>query len=208
MDEAFNLEGYTTEVTIPEEFAAGRQDRRRGREAVARATSRCCTLMRARDRVNRAGGPAPSCAPAICSFSSGEPDALKRLIDEAKLKLVRDENTERDRRARRRHRRHGSDRHRRIRRWSTARPTQYRLYEHHQVQPARGQPQRPPHRCTGSARRGSKPGDVIVLQGNLNTHAGGARRTALPAAGAARTCRSAAAAGACCRWRCWRSRCC
>ena len=65
MNEAFNLEGYTTEVTIPGRLAARRQDRRRDREAVGRrgrgadAHARRATASISRRRTR-------SCAPATC----------------------------------------------------------------------------------------------------------------------------------------------
>jgi di/tricarboxylate transporter len=164
MNEAFNLEGYTTEVTIPEGSplvgkTVGELEKLSGGDVEV------LTLMRARDRVNQPG-PGTKLRAGHMLILVGQPDALKRLMDEAKLKLVRHENTGEidapdddigvmeaivtadsplvDRSA-----------------------TQYRLHEHHQVNllAVSRSGRRILHRI-GSTRL--KPGDVIVLQGNLN----------------------------------------
>ena len=165
MNEAFNLEGYTTEVTIPE--GSPLVGKTVGElEKLSEGDVEVLTLIRARDRVNQPG-PGTKLRAGHMLILVGQPDALKRLMDEAKLKLVRDENTGEidapdddigvmeaivtadsplvDRSA-----------------------TQDRLQEHHQVNllAVSRSGRRILHRI-GSTRL--KPGDVIVLQGNLNT---------------------------------------
>jgi di/tricarboxylate transporter len=159
MNEAFNLEGYTTEVTMVGKTVAELEKLSEGEVEVL-------TLIRERNRINEPGANTKLRA-GYMLILVGQPDGLKRLMDEAKLKLVRGENTGEidapdddigvmeaivtadsplvDRSA-----------------------TQYRLYEHHQVNllAVSRSGRRILHRI-GSTRL--KPGDVIVLQGNLNT---------------------------------------
>jgi di/tricarboxylate transporter len=165
MDEAFNLEGYTTEVTIPEGSPlAGKTV---GEVAKLSAGEvEVLTLLRARDRLHEP----PSGTKLRANqklILMGQPDALKRLTDAAKLKLVRDEETDKidaadddigvmeailtadspliDRSA-----------------------TQYRLHDHHNVNLlAISRNGRRLTQRIGSTRL--KPGDVIVLQGDLTT---------------------------------------
>lgn len=165
MNEAFNLEGYTTEVTIPE--GSSLVGKTVGDvEKLSEGDVEVLTLIRARDRVNEPG-PNVKLRAGHMLILVGQPDVLKRLMDDAKLTLVRDENTGEidapdddigvmeaivtadsplvDRSA-----------------------TQYRLHEHHQVNllAVSRSGRRILHRI-GSTRL--KPGDVIVLQGDLNT---------------------------------------
>jgi len=165
MDEAFNIDGYTTEVTIPDGSplvgkTVGEIDR------LSEGEVEVLTLLRSRERIHE-----PSANIKLRAGHSliliGQPDALKRLVDAAKLKMVRDKKSGEidapgddvgvmeavvtadsplvDRSA-----------------------TQYRLYDHHHVnllavsRSGRRIPQR-----VGSTRL--KAGDVIVLQGDLNT---------------------------------------
>jgi di/tricarboxylate transporter len=164
MNEAFNLEGYTTEVTIPE--GSPLVGKTVGEvEKLSEGDVEVLTLMRARDRINEPAASTRLRAGHMLILV-GQPESLKRLMDGAKLKLVRGENTGEidapdddigvmeaivttdsplvDRSA-----------------------TQYRLYEHHQVNllAVSRSGRRILHRI-GSTRL--KPGDVIVLQGNLN----------------------------------------
>ena len=164
MNEAFNLEGYTTEVTIPE--GSPLVGKTVGEvEKLSEGDVEVLTLMRARDRINEPAANTKLRAGHMLILV-GQPESLKRLMDDAKLKLVRGENTGEidapdddigvmeaivttdsplvDRSA-----------------------TQYRLYEHHQVNllAVSRSGRRILHRI-GSTRL--KPGDVIVLQGNLN----------------------------------------
>ncbi|MPZ37071.1 MAG: SLC13 family permease [Rhizobiales bacterium] len=165
MDEAFNLEDYTTEVTIPDESplvgkSVGEIER------LSEGEVEVLTLLRLRVRINQPPAKTKLRAGNMLILV-GQPDALKRVTDETKLKLVRGENTGEidapeddigvmeaivteqsplvDRSA-----------------------TQYRLYEHHQVNllAVSRSGRRIPHRI-GSTRL--RAGDVIVLQGNLNT---------------------------------------
>jgi di/tricarboxylate transporter len=165
MDEAFNLEGYTTEVTVPEDSplvgkTVAEIDKLSEGEVEALA------LLRMRDRVHepRAGTKLRANHGLLLM---GQPDALKRLTDAAKLKLVRDSDTGKidapdddigvmeaivtadspliDRSA-----------------------MQYRLHGHHQVNLlAVSRNGRRLRQRIGATRL--KAGDVIVLQGDLNT---------------------------------------
>jgi di/tricarboxylate transporter len=164
MNEAFNLEGYTTEVTIPE--GSSLVGKTVGEvEKLSEGDVEVLTLMRARDRINEPAASTKLRAGHMLILV-GQPESLKRLMDDAKLKLVRGENAGEidapdddigvmeaivtadsplvDRSA-----------------------TQYRLYEHHQVNllAVSRSGRRILHRI-GSTRL--RPGDVIVLQGNLN----------------------------------------
>ena len=165
MDEAFNIEGYSTEVSIPEGSPLVGKTVAEV-DTLSEGDVEVLTLLRSRDRINQPPAKTKLRASDMLILI-GQPDALKRLTDEAKLKLVRDENTGEidaadddigvmeaivtadsplvDRSA-----------------------TQYRLYEHHQVNllAVSRSGRRIAHRI-GSTRL--KPGDVVVLQGNLNT---------------------------------------
>ena len=91
MNEAFNLEGYTTEVTIPE--GSPLVGKTVGQvEKLSEGEVEVLTLIRARGRVNEPG-PGTKLGAGHTLILVGQPDALKRLMDEAKLTLVRDENT-------------------------------------------------------------------------------------------------------------------
>ena len=165
MDEAFNLEGYTTEVVIPENSPlAGKTVA--DVEKLSDGEVEVLTLLRARDRIHE-----PPQGTRLRAnhklILMGQPDALKRLMDETKLKLAHDEQTGQidapdddvgvmeaivtaesplvDRSAR-----------------------QYRLYDHHHVNllALSRNGRRVAHQI-GVTRL--KPGDVVVLQGNLNT---------------------------------------
>ena len=165
MDEAFNLEGYTTEVTIPEGSPlAGKTVGEI--EKLSEGAVEVLTILRSRDRVHEP----PSNTKLRANHKlilMGQPDALKRLADGARLKLVRDENTGEidapdddigvmeavvtaesplvDRSA-----------------------MQYRLHDHHQVNLlAVSRSGRRIAHGIGSTRL--KVGDVIVLQGDLTT---------------------------------------
>jgi di/tricarboxylate transporter len=165
MNEAFNLEGYTTEVTIPEGSPlAGKTVGEV--EKLSEGEVEVLTLLRVRNRIHEPPSNARLRA-GNALILIGQPDALKRLVDTAKLKLLRDEETKEidapdddigvmeaivtaesplvGRSAR-----------------------QYRLYEHHQVNLlALSRSGRRFAHSIGSTRL--KPGDVIVLQGDLNT---------------------------------------
>lgn len=165
MDAAFNLEGYTTEVVVPEKSAlVGKTvaDLRKLSE------DEVDVLMVLRSRRRRYW---PSSSTLIEAddvlLLEGEPDVLERLVGEAGLKLVRDEKDQPsdtplddigvmeavigedsmlvDRT-----------------------PAQMRLYQRYQVNllavSRRGE------RITRQMRSVRlRPGDVLVLQGNLNT---------------------------------------
>ena len=165
MDEAFNLEGYTTEVTLPKGSPlAGKTVGEI--ETLSEGAVEVLTILRSRDRVHEP----PSNTKLRANHRlilMGQPDALKRLVDGARLKLVRDENTGEidapdddigvmeaivtaesplvDRSA-----------------------MQYRLHDHHQVNLlAVSRSGRRIAHGIGSTRL--KAGDVIVLQGDLTT---------------------------------------
>ena len=204
MNEAFNLEGYTTEVDDPRRFAAGRQDRRRGGEAVRGRGRGADADARARPHPRAAAGHQTARRPhADPDGPAGRAEAAGGR-SQAQARARREHR--RDRRARRRYRRHGSDRHRGL---AAGRPLGHAIPAPRASpgEPACGQPQRPPHRCTGSARRGSSPATSSCCKA-ISTPC--RRRSANCAACRWRSaaCSSAAAAAACCRWRCWRSRCC
>ena len=165
IDEAFNLEGYTTEVTVTEDSSlVGKTIAEI--DKLSEGEVEVLTLLRARNRINQ--------PPASTKLSVGhmliligQPEALKRLVDSAKLKLVRHEKSGEidapdddigvmeaivtadsplvDRSA-----------------------TQYRLYDRCKVNllAVSRSGRRIAHRI-GATRL--KAGDVIVLQGDLNT---------------------------------------
>ena len=202
MDEAFNLEGYTTEVTLPEGSPlAGKTVGEI--EKLSEDEVEVLTILRSRDRVHEPPSNTKLRADHMLILM-GQPDALKRLVDGAKLKLVRDENTGEidapdddigvmeaivtaefplvDRSA-----------------------MQYRLHDHHQVNllAVSRSGRRIAHADRLDAPQGRRRHRAA---GRSHHNAGGAWRTALPAAGRSANCSSAAAAAACCRWWCWRSR--
>jgi di/tricarboxylate transporter len=164
IDEAFNLEGYTTEVVIPEGTplvgkTVGDIEKRSDGEVEV------VSLLRLRDQLY-APPPRTILRANQVLILVGQPEALKRLTDEAKLKLVHDDTTGKidapeddigvmeaivtaesplvDRSA-----------------------SQYRLHDHHQVNLlAISRNGRRIMQRIGATRL--KPGDVIVLQGDLN----------------------------------------
>ena len=132
----------------------------------------------------------------------GEPAALERLVDEAELKLARDEHEPADRHARRRRSASWRRSSPRIRRWSIAPPRQYRLYDHHHVQPARGEPERHAASRTECVRHGSSRRRGRAARQSCRRCR---RRSANCAVCRSRsaTCGSGAVGAACCRYRCW-----
>jgi di/tricarboxylate transporter len=165
MDAAFNLEGYTTEVVVPEKSAlAGKTVA----DLQKLSEDEVDVLMVLRSRRRRYWPSHDSVLEAgDVLLLEGEPDVLDRLVGEAGLKLVRDEQEQ------------PSD---------TPRddigvmeavvgedsllvdrsPSQLRLYQRYQVNllavSRRGE------RITRQMRSVQlKPGDVLVLQGNLNS---------------------------------------
>lgn len=165
IDEAFNLEGYTTEVTIPEGSPlVGKTIR--DLEKLGDGEIEVLTLIRKRDRLHQPRANTKLRAGQTLILQ-GEPKALERAVANAKFKHVRDEQAQAidaaeedigvteavitadspliDRSA-----------------------TQFRLYERHQVNllAVSRSSERLRHRL-GAFRL--KAGDVIVLQGNLNT---------------------------------------
>jgi di/tricarboxylate transporter len=164
MDEAFNLEGYTTEVSIPEDSpAVGKSVAEL--QKMSEDEVEVEVLIRRNDRVHQPPGKIKLRA-SHTLILRGEPAALDQLIARAKLKLVQDKTTHEidaphddigvmeaivtaesplvDRSA-----------------------AQFRLYDHYQVNllAISRSGRRILHRL-GSSRL--KPGDVIVLQGDLN----------------------------------------
>ncbi len=182
MNEAFNLEGYTTEVTIPE--GSPLVGKTVGEvEKLSEGDVEVLTLIRARDRVNEpaAGHQAARRPHADSRRPAGRAEAADGR-GQAQAGARREHR--RDRRARRRYRRHGSDRHGGF---AAGRPLGHAIpaLRASPGEPAGGQPQRPPHPApdrldAAQARRRHRPA------GQSQHDAGGARRTALPAAGAAR----------------------
>jgi di/tricarboxylate transporter len=165
MDAAFNLEGYTTEVSVPEnsEFA-GRTVREL--EALGESEVEVLAILRRRERNSSPAGGVKLRAGDIIILK-GEPAALERVVRAARLTLVRDAVTR-----------------------ETDTPTDdigvieaivtpdsplvdntpagMRLYDHYQVNLlAVSRAGRRIARQLRSVRL--KPGDVIVLQGDLNT---------------------------------------
>ena len=163
MEAAFNLEGYTTEVSIPENSTiVGKTVK--DLEALGENEVEVISVIRRRDRVSQPSGDTRLRANYVLLLQ-GEPAALERVVAAAELKLVRDEKKQEidapdddigvmeaivtadsplvDRSA-----------------------TQYRLYDHYQVNlvAVSRSGRRIRHRL-GSVRL--RPGDVIVLQGHL-----------------------------------------
>jgi di/tricarboxylate transporter len=165
MDAAFRIEGYTTEVVVPEDSALVGQPLSHLKQV---AEDEIEVLMLLRKRSRRYGPPDTAVLRADdVLLLQGEPDVLSRVVSEAKLKLVRDQTTDDvdtptddigvmeavvtadsmlvDRT-----------------------PAQLRLFERFHVNllavSRRGQ--RVTHQMRSVKLRG---GDVLVLQGNLNT---------------------------------------
>ena len=165
MDEAFNLEGYSTEVTIPEGSPlAGKTVGEL--EKLAEGEVEVLTLLRLHHRIHEPAANTKLRAGNVLILV-GQPAALKRLTDTAKLKLVRDETAGEIDAA--------DDDIGAMEAIVTAdsplvdrTATQYRLYEHHQINllAVSRSGRRIMHRI-GSTRL--KAGDVVVLQGNLKT---------------------------------------
>ncbi len=89
MDAAFNLEGYTTEVSIPEESEfAGKTVK--DLEALSENEVEVLAILRRRQRNSSPSGGVKLRGGDIIILQ-GEPKALERVVGAAKLKLVRDE---------------------------------------------------------------------------------------------------------------------
>ena len=91
MDAAFNLEGYTTEVSIPEdsEFAGKTV---KDLEALSENEVEVLAILRRRQRNSSPSGGVKLRGGDIIILQ-GKPEALERVVGTAKLKLVRDEVT-------------------------------------------------------------------------------------------------------------------
>lgn len=165
MDAAFNLEGYTTEVMVPEDAAVAGRTVSQFKKSFQNEVD-VPMILRGRTR-NYDPAENTKIKPGDILLLEGEPDALERVVGESKLKLVRDEK-EMD-----------SD---------TPRddigvmeavitedsllvgrtPAQLRLYRRYQVNLLAVS--RSGERITRQMRSVNlKAGDVLVLQGNLNT---------------------------------------
>ena len=165
IEEAFTIEGYTTEVTLPEESPlAGKTVR--DLEKMSDEEVEVITIIRGRGRLHQPRTNT-KLRPGEIMILEGAPAALERIVGEAGLKLVRDEKIQSldapdddigvmeaivtassplvDRTAK-----------------------QFRLYDKHQVNllAVSRSGKRILHRL-GSSR--IRPGDVIVLQGDLST---------------------------------------
>jgi di/tricarboxylate transporter len=163
MDKAFNLEGYTTEVTIPDDSPlAGKTISEV--ETLSEGEVEVLALLRPRSRVHEP----PSGTilhPGHKLILMGQPAALKRLTDAARLKLVRDDDTGKIDAP--------DDDIGVMEAIVTAESPlvgrsakQYRLYDHHQVNLlAVSRNGRRVVQRIGATRL--QPGDVIVLQGDL-----------------------------------------
>jgi di/tricarboxylate transporter len=89
MDEAFNLEGYTTEATISEESPlAGKTVG--DFEKLMQGEAEILVLIRSRDRIHQPPSNT-SLRAGHTLILQGEPAALERAVAQAKLKLVRDD---------------------------------------------------------------------------------------------------------------------
>jgi di/tricarboxylate transporter len=89
MDAAFNLEGYTTEVSVPEESEfAGKTVKEL--EALGEGDVEVLAILRRRQRNSSPSGGVKLRAGDVIILQ-GEPAALERVVGAAKLKLVRDE---------------------------------------------------------------------------------------------------------------------
>lgn len=165
IDEAFNLEGYTTEAVIPEDSplvgkTVGEV------EKLSEGGVEVVSLIRLRDQVYSPPSRTTLRANQVMILV-GQPDALKRLTDEAKLKLVHDEKTGKIDAP--------DDDIGVMEAIVTAESpligrsaSQYRLHDHHQVNLlAIGRNGRRIVQSIGATRL--QAGDIIVLQGDLNT---------------------------------------
>jgi di/tricarboxylate transporter len=165
IEAAFNLEGYTTEASVAENSpligkTVGEL------EKLSDGEVEVLTVLRRRDRLYRPPA-GTKLRPGHILILQGEPAVLERIVDQAGLKLVRDESTQEidapsddigvmeavvsshspllDRSA-----------------------TEFRLYDRYQINLlAVSRSGRSILHKLGSVRL--KPGDVIVLQGNLTT---------------------------------------
>jgi di/tricarboxylate transporter len=165
MDAAFNLEGYTTEVSVPQESGfAGKTVK--DLEALGEGEVEVLALLRRRQRNSSPSGAMKLRAGDIIILQ-GEPAALERIVAAAKFRLARDEVTQEvDAPA---------DDIGVVEAIVTpesplvdSTPAQIRLYDHHQVNllAVSRSGRRIAHRLRALR---FAPGDVIVLQGNLNT---------------------------------------
>lgn len=164
MDAAFTMDGYTTEVTVPEKSdLAGK--RVKELEALGDGEVEVIALLRRRQRNSAPSGNTKLRAGDILILQ-GEPKALEKIVDAAKLTLVRDEAAKEvdapsddigvmeaivtpDSRL------------------VDSTPLQLRLYDHHQVNLLAVS--RSGTRLSQELRRlRFQPGDVIVLQGDLS----------------------------------------
>jgi di/tricarboxylate transporter len=87
MDAAFNLDGYTTEVSVTEDFAGKTV---RELEVIGENDVEVIAILRGRER-NSTPGAAIKLRANDVLIIQGAPDALQRVVGAAKLKLVRDE---------------------------------------------------------------------------------------------------------------------
>ena len=145
MDAAFNLEGYTTEVTVPENSPAAGMTVK-ALEDLGENEIEVITLLRRPTAALRAGG---QCAikPGDILILQGEPAALERIVALEKLELTRDEQEPRDRYADRRDRRDGGGDHAGLRaRRQLCRAAQ--AVRPPRRQSARGEPQGAAHRAS------------------------------------------------------------
>ena len=92
MDAAFNLEGYTTEVLVPEDSPAAGM-RVRELETAGEGEIEVITLHRGRQRSYAPAGNVVIKAGDILILQ-GEPGALEQLVKLEKLKLTRDDKTQ------------------------------------------------------------------------------------------------------------------
>ncbi|MCC6890656.1 MAG: SLC13 family permease [Hyphomicrobiales bacterium] len=165
IDEAFSIEGYTTEVTIAAETPlAGKTVA--DIETLSDGEVQVLTLLRPNHRIHEPR-PATPLRAGDSLILLGQPDALKRLTDAAGLKLVRDGESGRIDAP-------GDDVGVMEAIVTTNSPlvdrsvTQYRLYDRYHVNLlAISRNGRRIMQRIGATRL--KDGDVIVLQGNLNT---------------------------------------
>jgi di/tricarboxylate transporter len=165
IDEAFNLEGYTTEAMIPEDSplvgkTVGEV------EKLSEGGVEVVSLLRLRDHLYSPPSRTTLRANQVMILV-GQPDALKRLTDEAKLQLVHDEKTAKIDAP-------GDDIGVMEAIVTAESPlvgrsaSQYRLHDHHQVNLlAIGRNGRRIMQRIGATRL--QAGDIIVLQGDLNT---------------------------------------
>lgn len=165
LDAAFNLEGYTTEVSVPEnsEFAGKTV---RELETLSENEVEVLAILRRRQRNSAPTGGLKLRAGDIIILQ-GEPDALERIVAAAKLKLVRNEVTK-DKDT-------PSDDIGVIEGIVTPEsslvgntPVTVRLYDHFQINllAVSRAGRRIAHRLRAVR---FQPGDVIMLQGNVNT---------------------------------------